>query len=149
MAKQLGNTKIKSTALVLIAIFLLSSPLLTVQALTGYTAMPDRDTETNIGVTPTLIGLGQQVVMDVLVWPAPSGPTYYGQDLVSKHTAGYANITVTVTHPDGQKETFMPTDVTLQQIGINEPGRTQIVGTLLFDYKPSTVGNYSVTANFP
>jgi outer membrane protein assembly factor BamB len=43
----------------------------------------------------------------------------------------------------------MPIDVTLANLGIVEPGRTQIVGHLMFNYKPPAIGNYSVTANFP
>ncbi len=150
------NSK-KIVAITLIALFLMSSAIVMVQGATstssttlpGYTPVPDRDTETNIGVTPTLIGLGQKVTMNVMVWPAPSGPTYYGQNLVSQYNGGFANITVTVTGPDGAKDTFKPVDVTLLSVDINEPGRTQIVGTLMFDYKPAKVGNYSVTASFP
>jgi hypothetical protein len=46
-----------------------------------YTAMPDRPTGTQIGISPTLIGLTQSVLINVIVYPGPSGPTYEGQRL--------------------------------------------------------------------
>ncbi len=79
----------------------------------------------------------------------PSGPTYEGQSLVPSLNSGYANVSVTVKHPDGHEETFKPVDITLEHAGIVEPGRTQIVGHLMFDYEPALIGNYSVTASFP
>jgi outer membrane protein assembly factor BamB len=114
-----------------------------------YTAMPDRKTDTTVGVSPTLIGLGQEVLVNVFVYPAPSGPTYNGQYLVAQYNGGFQNVSVTIKRPDGTQETFKPVDITLEAVGVVEPGTTQIVGHLMFNYKPATVGNYSITASFP
>ena len=114
-----------------------------------YTAMPDRNTGIRVGVSPTLIGIDQSVLINVFVYPGPSGPTYEGQSLVPSLNSGYANVSVTIKRPDGSEETFKPVDITLEHAGIVEPGRTQIVGHLMFNYKPAKIGNYSVTASFP
>src|SRR4030067_2261280 len=114
-----------------------------------YTAMPDRDTWTEVGVSPKLIGLGQSVLINILTYPGPSGPTYYAQDLASYLTAGFSNVSCTITKADGTKETFMPIDETLAQIGKKIPGQAQIVGSLQFPYKADQVGNWSGTASFP
>jgi len=115
--------------------------------------MPDRDTFTSVGITPSLIGLGQEVMINVMVYPGPEGPTYEAQTIVQMvnegKAAGFANVSVTITKPDGNKETFKPIDLSLQTLGINEPGRMQIVGHLMFRYVPTMVGNYSITASFP
>ena len=81
------------------------------------TAMPDRDTGTVVGASPKLIGLDQTVLINIMVYPAPSGPTYLAQDLVAKF-GGWQNISCTITKPDGTKDTFMPIDASLEQIGI-------------------------------
>ncbi len=155
MELNIDKLLVKSNAHKAIAIFLTvimaTSVLFFIQPIVSaqYTSMPDRDTDTNVGVTPTLIGLGQEVTINVFVYPAPSGPTYEGQHLVDQYNGGFANVSVTITHPDGTAESFKPIDITLASVGINEPGRTQIVGHLMFIYKPSTVGNYTISANFP
>jgi hypothetical protein len=120
-----------------------------VLAQTGYTKMPDRPTHTEVGVSPTLVGLGQEVLINIMTYPAPNGPTYEAQSLVPGLTGGFSNISITITHPDGTKETFMPIDETLAQCGINIPGKAQIVGHLQFKYKPDAIGNYSLSASFP
>lgn len=114
-----------------------------------YTKMPDRPTATEVAASPTLIGLGQEVLINIMTYPAPSGPTYEAQTLVPGLTGGFSNISITITHPDGSKETFMPIDETLAQVGIRIPGQQQIVGHLQFHYKPNAVGNYSLAASFP
>ena len=43
----------------------------------------------------------------------------------------------------------MPTDFTLQNVGVSIPGAAESVGSLQFYYKPTQAGNYSVTASFP
>jgi len=52
------------------------------------TAMPDRDTGTVVGVSPTLVGLTQEVLINIMTYPAPSGPTYYAQSLVKDILGG-------------------------------------------------------------
>ena len=143
-------TKNKSIAIFLTLLMVMSSALIFLPIVSAqYTKMPDRDTDTNVGVSPTLIGLGQEVLVNVFTYPAPAGPTYEGQSLVAQLNGGFANISVTITRPDGTKDTFKPVDVTLEAVGIVEPGRSQIVGHLMFNYKPSVVGNYSISASFP
>jgi outer membrane protein assembly factor BamB len=114
-----------------------------------YIQMPDRPTKTEVAVSPTLIGLGQEVLINIMTYPAPNGPTYEAQSLVPGLTGGFSNISITITHPDGTKETFKPIDETLEQCGISIPGQAQIVGHLQFRYKPTAVGNYSLSASFP
>ena len=114
-----------------------------------YTAMPDRPTTTAVGISPTLIGINQQVLVQVLTEPAPTGPTYFAQNLVNVYPSGWVNISCTITLPDGTKNTFMPVDFTLAHIGVNIPGASEVVGSLAFYYQPTQLGNYSITASFP
>ena len=142
------EAKVFSAALItVLAITAVSVGLST--ALADYTKMPDRPTATEVAASPTLIGLGQEVLINIMTYPAPSGPTYEAQSLVPDLTGGFSNISLTITHPDGTKETFMPIDETLEQVGIRIPGQQQIVGHLQFRYKPKAVGNYSLSASFP
>jgi len=117
--------------------------------LPGYTPMPDRDTQTEVAVSPTLVGLGQQVLINIIIYPGPSGPTYEAQYLVGGLTGGFRNVSITITHPDGTKETFKPIDETLEKVGIKIPGLAQIVGHLQFYYKPTKTGTYTLNASFP
>src|SRR3990172_12051831 len=64
-----------------------------------------RKTTAYISVAPKVIGKGQQLTVNAWVWPAPSGPSYYAQDLTNIY---FENFTVTFTRPDGSKDTFMP-----------------------------------------
>jgi outer membrane protein assembly factor BamB len=114
-----------------------------------YIKMPDRATKTEVAVSPTLIGLGQEVLINIMTYPAPNGPTYEAQSLVPGLTGGFSNISITITHPDGTKETFKPIDETLAHAGISIPGKAEIVGHLQFRYKPAAIGNYSLAASFP
>lgn len=117
--------------------------------LPGYTAMPDRPTQTEVGVSPNFVGVGQDVTVNIMTYPAPSGPTYEAQTLVPLLKGGFSGISITIRDPSGNENTFMPVDETLEQIDINEPGRAQIVGHLQFRYTPSQVGEYTLTASFP
>ena len=117
--------------------------------LPGYTAMPDRTTQTEVAVSPNLVGLGQEVLVNIMVYPAPSGPTYEAQSLVGGLTGGFSDVTITIRYPNGNEETYMPIDETLAQCGIEIPGQQQIVGHLQFRIKPTLVGEYTLTASFP
>ena len=131
-------------------IFLLMLLMTTFSAVfADYTQMPDRNTYTEVGISPKTIGLGQEALINIMTYPGPSGPTYEAQSLVSGLTGGFSNITITITKPNGQTETYMPTDETLQRAGINIPGQAEIVGHLQFYYKPEMTGTYNFTANFP
>jgi outer membrane protein assembly factor BamB len=146
-----ARINIKKSIAFLMLVLMTTSILMQLPFVFGktYTVMPDRPTGTEVGISPTLIGLTQSVLINVIVYPGPSGPTYEGQTLVPSLNSGYANVSVTIKHPDGKQETFKPIDSTLENLGIVEPGRTQIVGHLMFTYKPATTGNYSVTGSFP
>jgi outer membrane protein assembly factor BamB len=144
----LNKNKFLAIALTL----LLAIPMLlaTIPATSAqYTAMPDRATQTEVAASPHVIGITQQVLINIMTYPGPSGPTYEAQNMVGGLTGGFSNISVTITAPDGTKETFMPIDMTLAQCGISIPGQAQIVGHLEFYYQPKQTGNYSVTASFP
>ncbi len=140
----------KLSATAILAILLISSVAMIMPAALGqYTQMPDRATQTEVAVSPTRVGVGQPVIVNIMTYPGPNGPTYEAQSLVPGLTGGFSNISITITHPDGTKETFMPIDMTLEQCDIKIPGQAQIVGHLQFDYTPKTVGNYTFTASFP
>lgn len=117
--------------------------------LPGYTPMPDRDTWTEVGLSPNFVGVGQEVTVNIMTYPGPSGPTYEAQYLVDELHGGFEGITITIKHPDGSEETYMPIDETLAQVGIQIPGVAQIVGHLQFRYTPTEVGEYEFTASFP
>ena len=141
-----NKTKITTIALILVLAF----PVIAfVASAKTYTAMPDRETGTVVGASPTLIGLGQTVLINIMTYPAPSGPTYFAQDMVGGLLGGFSNTSVTITHPDGFKETFMPIDNSLEHAGLRVPGQQQIVGHLQFEYKPDSLGTYSISASFP
>ena len=118
-------------------------------AFAQYTPMPDRATQTEVGVSPTLVGMGQSVIINIMTYPGPNGPTYEAQSLVPLLKGGFSDISCTITKPDGTQETFKPIDMTLAQIGIQVPGQAQIVGHLQFSYEPNQIGEYSITASFP
>lgn len=118
-------------------------------AAADYIIMPDRPTITAVGVSPPLIGLGQTVLINIMTYPAPNGPTYEAQSLVPGLTGGFSNISITITKPDGSKETFLPIDETLEHAGISIPGKAEIVGHLQFRYEPKAIGTYSLSASFP
>ena len=66
-------------------------------ALPGYTAVPDRDTLTVVGVSPTHLGIGQKAIIYIMTYPAPAGPTNYAQDVAGSLTGGLRNIEMTLT----------------------------------------------------
>ena len=91
--------------------------------------MPDRATGTYVAASPQLLGLGQEVLLNIFVYPAPNGPTYYAQSMVNTEDS-WENITCTITSPDGTQDTFMPTDTSLAHAGLDESGIATIVGSL-------------------
>jgi hypothetical protein len=149
-AKILGNIDKKNAIYAISIILLLAMSLFCIIASAKtYTVMPDRETGTVVGASPQLTGLGQDVLINIMTYPAPSGPTYFAQDMVGGLLGGFSNTSVTITHPDGTKESFMPIDTSLEHAGLSVPGQQQIVGHLQFVYKPETIGTYSVSASFP
>ena len=136
-------------AIAIILVLSTSSMLSIIPSVSAYTSVPDRETGTTVGISPTHVGKGQQVIIQILTYPAPAGPTNYAQDVTAGLLGGFSNITVSITKPDGSTDTFMPVDETLKAAGVNVPGQAEIVGALMFYYYPDQVGNYSVTASFP
>src|SRR4030067_848005 len=141
--KNLKNTRSLSliTAIAMMAIMLL--PAVTAALPAQFTA--DRATATLVSVAPKVIGKGQTLTVNLWVVPAPSGPTYYAQDI-----EGYHNVTCTITSPDGHSDTFMPLDQSFKDSGHPDLlGETEAVGTLYFYYVPTQVGTDHISASFP
>jgi outer membrane protein assembly factor BamB len=148
--KKISLIKKCNFGIALIVLLTLSSlTALTSLASAASTQMPDRATYTEVGISPTLIGIDQEAVINIMTYPGPSGPTYDAQSLVGGLIGGFSNISITITRPDGTKETFMPIDETLEQADIHIPGQAQIVGHLQFHFKPTAIGNYTFSASFP
>jgi outer membrane protein assembly factor BamB len=127
-------------------------------------AVPDRNTGAYMSAAPKLIGLGQELTCNAIIWPAPAGPTLYspavnqigshpeltGQKLEDLYSnSAWHKVTVTFTKPDGTVDSFMPLDASLHNVGLDIPGMTTQLGTLLFYYKPDQVGTWTVTCSFP
>jgi outer membrane protein assembly factor BamB len=139
----------KISSITLILLLTVSATIAIIPSALAYTAVPDRATKTVVGISPTNVGKGQQVIINIMTYPAPAGPTYYAQDVAAGLLGGFSNISVSITKPDGHTDTYMPIDETLKGAGIEIPGQAQIVGSLMFYYHPDQTGNYSVTASFP
>jgi hypothetical protein len=92
-----------------------------------------------ITVAPTIVGVGQQLTVNLWINPLPTDYKYY------PYYDGYRGVTVTFVKPDGTKDTFMPTDATC----IYVPGQTQSLGAIYFFYAPSMAGNWSVSFTMP
>src|SRR3972149_3958429 len=118
----------------------------------GVIAVPARDTGAFISTNPDLLGLGQEITVNLWIYPSPAGPNYE----MGSALRGYGGvqgitfdeITVTFTRPDGSKDTFMPLDGSWKPLGL-VAGQTEEVGTMWFMYKPNTVGEWSVSFNYP
>ena len=107
----------KTIAIALALLLMLTMTTFVSTALADYTKMPDRATYTEVGISPTTIGLGQERNNKHHDLPRfLSGPTYEAQSLVGGLVGGFSNISITVTKPDGSKRpTYMPIDETLAQ----------------------------------
>ena len=77
------------------------------------------------GATPNPVGVGQETLLLVGITSATASALY-----------GWTGITVTVTKPDGTTETL-------------GPFTTDSTGMTGYSYRPSIVGNYSMTMHFP
>ena len=77
--------KTKLSAITLILLLSVSAMITIMPAALAktYTAVPDRDTGTVVGISPTHVGKGQQVIINIITYPAPAGPTYYAQDVAA------------------------------------------------------------------
>jgi hypothetical protein len=78
-----------------------------------------------VGATPNPVGVGQQTVFRLGITQQLAAPAY-----------GWEGLTITVTHPDGEKETL-------------GPYRTDSTGGTYALYIPTEVGNYTLQSHFP
>jgi hypothetical protein len=88
-------------------------------------------------VSPNVVGVGQQVI--IIAWTADMPPEI-GEELgllpSPTGRAGWYDMTVTVTRPDGTKETL--------EYGYSDP-----IGANWIAYTPNEAGTYIAQANFP
>lgn len=128
----------KVSTITLILTLTISAIILVLPAANGQLiSVGNRETGAFISVSPNLIGLGQELTVNLWVFPSPSGPhfSYVGE--------GYQKITVTFTRPDGSTDPFFsPGHGVL-------PGETDIMGSCWFTYEPNQVGEWSVIFSFP
>ncbi len=82
------------------------------------TVLPSRKTSAFLSVNPPLLGLSQDLTVNLWVEPAPSGPHF---EFANIH---YTDITVTFTRPDGTKDTFKPAEPN----GLLAPGESEQTG---------------------
>jgi hypothetical protein len=98
-----------------------------------------RKTYSYISVAPNLVGVGQDLTVNLWVCPFPQNYS------TAPCNQGFSGLSVTFTRPDGTKDTFMPT----QGSGTYVAGQTDPLGTIYFYYEPNKAGNWSVTSSFP
>lgn len=109
----------------IIAIILVLTFAASMVALQTANAQSTMKTYALCGLTPNPVGVNQEV----LVWAGISHPTTWPQP-------GWTGLTVTVTKPDGSKQTIGP-------LNTDTTGST---GTI---YIPSVAGNYTFQTHFP
>jgi hypothetical protein len=63
-------TSKKLSATAILAILLISTAAMIMPPTLGqYTQMPDRATQTEVAVSPTLVGVGQPVIVNIMTYP--------------------------------------------------------------------------------
>src|SRR3990170_8280956 len=150
--KMLRNKSKVAIAILLLLSFAISMFAVLPTVKGQITKVPDRETGAYISVNPHLIGINQELTVNLWVYPSPDGPhgemsnllTGYG-GLIGMH---FRNLTVTFTRPDGSKDTFMPLHGSASGLGL-KPGETDEVGGIWFYYKPNQLGNWSLSFSFP
>lgn len=123
--KNKSNKPIAILAILVFVVSILALPAVHADLNTPYVSTGKSDTYAFIGATPNPVGVGQQVLLHIGI-----------TQQLNLVYLGWEGITVSVTKPDGTKETLGPfkTDST---------GGT---GTI---YVPNTVGNYTFQTHFP
>ena len=118
------NRKIQSF---LIIFLLLSSTVIAYASIANVSAQTQAGLKTYafVGATPNPVGVGQQTVLRLGITDQLAAPAY-----------GWEGLTLTVTHPDGEKETL-------------GPFRTDSTGGTYSIYVPTKVGNYTLQSHFP
>jgi hypothetical protein len=144
--KQLNVTLKKSTAVAVILLMTLGLGAAVFDA--NAVAAPDRETGAFISVNPPLIGLTQPLTVNLWCFPSPAGPNFEGVVAAQNVLAGYHNLTITFTRPDGSKDTFMPTHGTADKLGL-VAGQTEATGSIWFSYYPNQVGNWTAQFSYP
>src|SRR4030067_1866929 len=145
--KNLMNTKsLTAISMLLLMALMLMTILPAVNAV--FISTEPRKTSAQISVKPTVIGKGQQLTVNLFVWPPPPPPDYYarGSEVQEMY---YENLTVTFTRPDGTKDTFMPVNPSLAKAGDPTPGRTESTGGTYFSYYPNQVGTWGISFSHP
>ncbi|MFB3888397.1 MAG: hypothetical protein ACE14S_02835 [Candidatus Bathyarchaeia archaeon] len=104
-----------------------------------------RQTAAYLSVAPKVVGVGQQLTVNLWVFPPPAGPYFEGGG-VTPYLPSFHNITITFTKPDGSKNTFKPTEGS--NIGL-APGETETGGMLWFLYTPDQAGTWSAQFSYP
>src|SRR4030066_2552388 len=100
-------------------------------AFARYYTTTTRVTSTTISVVPPVIGVNQDLTVNIFIWPPPSPPDYYARTTAVQDMY-FEGVTVTFTRPDGSKDTFMPTNPSLKETGRPIPGRTESTGGTYF-----------------
>src|SRR3972149_7070313 len=63
-----------------------------------------RKTAAYLSVRPYTICVGQELLLNMWVYPPPRGPYWY----MYTNVTGFTGLSLTFTRPDGSKDTFMP-----------------------------------------
>src|SRR4030066_373207 len=111
----------------------------------GVIAVPDRPTGAFISTNPDLIGINQELTVNLWVYPSPNGPNF---EMGRTYPMIFHDIMVAFTRPDGSKDTFMPLHGSYEAL-VLKLGETDEVGTMWFLYKPNQIGAWSVSFSFP
>ena len=136
-----SRNKTKTVAVAFILLLATSAILTFLPVFAQITAVPDRKTYPNLSVNPRLIGLNQELLVNLWVNPPPESPTLFAQ----AEGLRFDNVTVTFTKPDGSTDSFMPQEGN----AVLPPGRTDRLGGIWFLYEPDQIGTWSVKFSFP
>jgi hypothetical protein len=120
---------IKNKTAAAIAIFMMLIMAFPLSAMPNANAAGTKKTYPVIGATPNPVGAGQETLILIGITDATSSALY-----------GWTGLTVTVTKPDGSKETL---DNGGKGYTTDSTGMTGVV------YTPGTVGNYTLQLHFP
>src|SRR4030066_539732 len=69
-------------------------------------AAQDRPTACYASTNPKLIGLNQELLVNLWIYPPPATPLEWGQGAGER----FIGLTVTFTKPDGTTESYIPTE---------------------------------------
>jgi hypothetical protein len=106
---------------------------------------PDRYTTAYLSVNPKTVGLNQDMLVNLWIYPSPSDAHLFSGGNNADLFVHFHNITVTFTRPDGTTDTFMPVDGS----GGVGPGESESIGAIWFQYKPNQIGNWTVMFTYP